>query len=628
MAILSLTTVAGAQTPAPLPGNPGNVFTAGQPVSVPLPASSGSHWRAMDYEGHVVAQGDASSGRANLGKLPVGFFHVTLDGAPGDVTLAVIAPLLAPTPANSPISANTEAGMWYKTPEEWKIIASHARLAGINWERDGFRWREMEPNQNSGIVDNKYDQEMSIMHDAGLHVLNLMMDIPGWSPHEGLHLPVDLRDVYKSFREIASRWRGVMDSMEPWNEGDIHCAAAEIASFQKAAYLGLKAGNPNIIVGSSSWSAAMVQAEVEEFDQNQVSPYFDTLNFHHYLPLDQLPAHYAAWGRFAHGKPFWVDEFNVNVPMVSDPSTGDPSPADMALQAQAVPKLYATTLYLNAKNGYIYDLVDYPENGRQFGMLRKDLTPRPGYVALAAVGRLLAGAKPIGQLRMPSANNAAVYAFRAVPDGVSMDVVVAWNDGGPTRIQLPMAPAAAYDHLGRRYPPSLTGPAIQLSPAPVFIVLPAGTVNAWASGQWGFGSRPILSAPMAAAAQVPQAPASPVVLQAVFPSEQMVMTKPHQGPPQASSSMEHISTKSNQQIQVFAYNFSNQPLTVNLAAQAPAEWNYSLPVTSMTLAPMARVAIPFEISPGMGTNGIPGAVQIRASGPHVGNSVLVFHLLP
>jgi hypothetical protein len=35
-------------------------------------------------------------------------------------------------------------------------------------------------------------------------------------------------------------------------------------------------------------------------------------------------------------------------------------------------------------------------NGVQFGLLRRDLTPRPAYVALAAVGRLLAGARTLG----------------------------------------------------------------------------------------------------------------------------------------------------------------------------------------------------------------------------------------
>ena len=51
-------------------------------------------------------------------------------------------------------------------------------------------------------------------------------------------------------------------------------------------------------------------------------------------------------------------------------------------------------------------------------MLRHDLTPRPGYVALAAVGRFLAGAQCLGRL------SPTVYAFRAKPDGEPRDVPV------------------------------------------------------------------------------------------------------------------------------------------------------------------------------------------------------------
>ena len=38
--------------PRPLPSHPGNIFLAGDTVTVPaLPAGDGDNWRAVDYEG-------------------------------------------------------------------------------------------------------------------------------------------------------------------------------------------------------------------------------------------------------------------------------------------------------------------------------------------------------------------------------------------------------------------------------------------------------------------------------------------------------------------------------------------------------------------------------------------------
>ena len=63
--------------PRPLPSHPGNVFLAGEPVSIPAPpAGEGDTWRAVDYEGRLVAEGRVSAGPVELGPLPVGYYEV------------------------------------------------------------------------------------------------------------------------------------------------------------------------------------------------------------------------------------------------------------------------------------------------------------------------------------------------------------------------------------------------------------------------------------------------------------------------------------------------------------------------------------------------------------------------
>jgi hypothetical protein len=73
-------------------------------------------------------------------------------------------------------------------------------------------------------------------------------------------------------------------------------------------------------------------------------------------------------------------------------------------------------------------LGQYGEGEIQFGLLRHDMTPRPGYVALAVAGRYLAGARSLGRFAVPDHPDVYIYAFRAVPEGTPRDVLVAWTE--------------------------------------------------------------------------------------------------------------------------------------------------------------------------------------------------------
>ena len=50
----------GRTLPKPLAGHPGNVFLAGEEVVVTLPAATPNAWQAVDYDGKVVAEGEAA----------------------------------------------------------------------------------------------------------------------------------------------------------------------------------------------------------------------------------------------------------------------------------------------------------------------------------------------------------------------------------------------------------------------------------------------------------------------------------------------------------------------------------------------------------------------------------------
>jgi hypothetical protein len=622
-----LSTAAYAQVRAPLPGNPGNIFTFGQEVNVPLPPGSNDRWSAQDYDGKTVAQGTARDGKAELGVLPVGFYSIRTGGE--TTTLGVIAPLAAPTPSDSPIAFDVGASWTYSTPELWNAAASLASLAGANWVRDRYVWHQMEPEQGKFVSHYKYDDVTQIFKEFGLHVLDVSDSGAKWTGSEPHRFPSDLRQVYNFYKGIAERWQGKVQAIEPWNEPDFYSTGSELASFQKAAYLGLKAGNPSILVCSSPW-AETAENEVQDFRANEVWPYFDTFNFHHYLSPDKLPALYAVQRQTAAGKPLWVTEFNLPVKWAGDPELRDPTPQNLYAQAQRVPKMYAFTLDQGVKMAFYFKLGDYAENQTQFGVLHKDLTPRPAYLALAAVGRLLAGAQAAGRLEGAATNVAGpgagqVYAFHARPDGVARDVLVAWSEEGHPRLFLPAKPLAAYDTIGRLIAGFNGSGGMKLDGSPIFVVLPEGSIDTMRSQK-----QELVPPPPPASPPVASLAPSPVVLQAFFNGGEFVPAEPIRtiSPHASSASAERMETRERQPIQLFAYNFSNEPMQITLHAAVPQGWSFSLPSPSVSLPPHDRVQIKFEVTAGPGSEGAIGTVRVRASGPGVGNSILSFNLLP
>ena len=69
-----------------------------------------------------------------------------------------------------------------------------------------------------------------------------------------------------------------------------------------------------------------------------------------------------------------------------------------ACKASGSTMTYALAIHEGAQAVFYFMLPHYVEGQTQFGVLRPDLTPRPAFVALAAAGRLLADAKPLGQV--------------------------------------------------------------------------------------------------------------------------------------------------------------------------------------------------------------------------------------
>jgi hypothetical protein len=254
------------------------------------------------------------------------------------------------------------------------------------------------------------------------------------------------------------------------------------------------------------------------------------------------------------------------------------------LKANFMAQSYASSAYAGVSRHFHFILGFYGST-TQMGLLRDDLTPRADYVSLAAVGRFMAGAKPVG--RIYEADDSApchVYAFHAKPDGVESDLIVAWAEShvswanrDKTVAAWPITESleveAIYDHYGRyigtEIPEQLTGQA-------VFIILKPGELDkvTWQK-QEHFAER----------AQKPYN----VMLQLKMPKYTTVV-----GGPTWSSDCDHvIAPDVPRAIDIWAYNFGDTTVTGQVVTEelpfgfvlSPGTWNITIP-------PMGRVQLP------------------------------------
>jgi len=587
----------------PLPSHPGNIFVQGEEVVVPVPESAAGALALTDYEGRAVEiAGQALGDRVSLGRLAVGYYE--LHRGEAKTTIGVVSPLAVPTPKSSPIGIDI-AMAWFYDQKQMPAVANLCVLAGMNWVRDRLSWPELEPAKGKFAVANRYDTSAKVQSAAGLRVLQVAHISPGWTKAEPKRFPPDLRDAYAFWKEMAKRWKGQVEAFEPWNEADIDVfgghTGAEMAALQKASYLGLKAGNPEVIASLNVF-AINRKATLDDLDANEAWPYFDTCDLHHYIPLDQYPAWYGAFRGICAGRPMWVTEFSMPMQWSGDEKLQELSEENLRVQAERVPMVYAAALSEGVEAAFYFMFPHYVEGKTQFGIVRRDLTPRPAYLAAAAAGRLLADAKPMGRVR-PSDARVRAYVFHAKPDGKEREVLVGWMKEGERALEQAVVPEGVYDHLGR--PVADANGRVRLSTRPVYLVLPVGTAKEFR----------LDAAPQMPVMKVGRA--CSIVLQSVLPEARTELGR----------SAYRISSAKAETIPVFVYNFGEAEAKGKLSVSGPKGWKVGLPET-VEIRPGDRQEVGLVVDCVKVPSGLVETVRMTGDFGEAGRAVLSLRLQP
>jgi hypothetical protein len=625
--------------PAPRPDHPGHVYLETETVSIVVPEAAPEEtrtWRTLDDRGRVMDSGQFTSAsgtrpaRLDLGPLPVGWYRLEFLDEQSTclywTTAAVLKALKVPVPQDSPVCVDSATAWFAKDqPEDQARLASLAALAGVNWIRDRLTWRELEPRQGEITkARTPYDSSADIQTRYGLNVLQVFHTTPDWAwntpldgERPGGRFPRDLRDVYQFCRAMAVRFKGKVHAWEPWNEANVSTFGGhtvdEMCAYQKAAYLGFKAGDPAVTVCWNPYTTVPTPQHTQGLLDNEAWSYFDTYNIHTYEWAHDYASLWAPARQAACGKPMWVTEADRGIKYAGPEPWCELSQTDELIKAQYVAQSYAASLYAGSDRHFQFVLGHYyePHNGVQFGLLRKDMTPRPAYVALAAVGRLLAGATCLGKWDIQGQPDAHLIVFRAKPDGLAQDVLVAWAEKkadwparGRTRIKLQLPESwhikETYDYLGRRLdhvPSDITGEAL-------FVVLPAGQTDDLPL------TRVTRSLPRTDRV-------CPVVLQVQMPRIASMKVEPL---PWSQAYEYRIEAHTPTRLRFFAYNFGSEALKgIVRIRHAPTAWVLEQDVWSLSVEPMQRT--PFEAVLTL-PKGQTGTLQLTGDFGSAGKTVL------
>jgi glycerophosphoryl diester phosphodiesterase len=622
--------------PTALPGHPGNIYIEGEPVEIELPKGMSGNpllWKIRNVDGQVSGMGETSgTNPIVLPNLGIGWYRVEfLDSnlvAAGWTSAAVLARLKAPTPADSPICLDTALSWFARNDTASQTVhANLAALAGANWSRDRLRWGDVQPVADAYAPPGNYDQASDIQHRQGLRVLQVFHDTPRWArgkEDENGRFASDLRIAHRFCRNMGRRFQNQVLAWEPWNEANVESFGGhtldEIAAWQKAAWLGFHASGAKVIAGYSALAAVPTWRQTESVLLNEIWPYFDTYNIHTYDWANSYDALWEPARIAACGKPLWITEADRGAQHDKKAPWYDLAPKLERLKAEYMAQSYSSALMAGADRFFQFVLGSYQEpNGVQFGLLRLDFTPRPAYAALAAAGRFLAGAKPLG--RWQTSPDIYIHAFQAAPDGVASDVLVAWTElcadwdaRGKAKAKpawpAALKPVAVYDFMGRslgsRWPD-------EIASAPVFVILPPGHAS-------------ILPLTLPAPAATPPGPAaaSPLVLQALFPKNTRVAIEDK---PWSGGYAYRVKTGEKTKFELCFYNFSDAKAGLSVSTNAvPDGWRLSTSRWDFDLAPMERVTATVEITCPEGS-AKDGWVVLRGKSATQPDTALAFRVL-
>lgn len=429
-----------------IPAAPGTVFTQEEPLEFSLESSVASpvRWTLKDWRGKVLRTGDwpeGGKGKLRLDSLPDGYYLLTLESDTlkfsGSRSFAVV-----PSPSSRRRNPETffamdSAQSWLARPnpancrhpqDGYATVSEVARRAGLEMVRERLSWNQCEPAPGR-FQWGQYMTNAEELSRRGVKISGMYHDAAAYARGNNKKLPVDLLATYQFAKTLARVFQGKMSDWEFWNEQDIGFApeaAWEYASAMKAAYLGFKAGDPDLPVALGGIANAKLPNYCNIMLENGLKDYFDIFNIHTYASLCEYPELLAGIQAYLKRhdiaeRPIWFTENGCTAEGSGRDNSYIPglkahSAEQELLVAEFLPKTMLSMQSLGVDRNFFFVLPPYNEQGgaKDWGLMRRDFSVKPGYVAFSNLMHQLGSATLEGSVELGSGIRGFLY---RQPDG-------------------------------------------------------------------------------------------------------------------------------------------------------------------------------------------------------------------
>ncbi len=366
--------------------------------------------------------------------------------------------------------------------EEHEVAKREFRLmreAGIGWVRTDFDWSGVEPQRGVWTFDH-LDETLDWAEAEGVRILPILdYDVPWARPaHEHLDQWLDY------VRRVVTRYKDRLRYWEVWNEPNLEAAWHDTPSPENyvkllnPTYEEIKRIDPGLVVllgGTSSIPWPYLEGIYKAGGQ----AYFDVMNVHPYCYPRPPEAHpgFDELIRLRHlmtehddvHKPIWITE-------IGWPTHRGPRGVSPQVQAQMLARAYLLALQVGVRVTFWYEFQAPEEkpdhNEHHFGIVHRDLSPKPAYAALKTLARV----RPAGSenLEGPWQTGNLYYPHWRRPDGHVAWAL--WRVGNDETLQLRVQGTLlkTFDHLGESLDLNVEGHRVRLTvgPSPIYLIGP------------------------------------------------------------------------------------------------------------------------------------------------------------
>ncbi|MEA9987213.1 beta-galactosidase [Subtercola sp. RTI3] len=310
---------------------------------------------------------------------------------------------------SSPVSVNGEIST-LDSPQEADQRAAAMEAAFVNYDREEFEWKRIEPS-NGSYDWPKFDQTVAVASARNLSIIGKLVysapwasSAPAGTPAANVEYypPTNIQDYVDYAVAVVHRYKSSVHVWEVWNEPDSSSFwmpspdANAYSRMLKLTYAAIKAEDPSATVLTGGL-VGFDYPFMETLRANNVLSSFDGLGLHTFVNTSPETSEFGNWldtaaayiAKYSPGKKIWITELSWSSCTVSPTCRSGVSEAD---QASFLSRAYLSAASRGVASIAWWNLVDYGSSGStldNYGLIESAGRQKPAYSALLRVGAAL-----------------------------------------------------------------------------------------------------------------------------------------------------------------------------------------------------------------------------------------------